>query len=252
MIDPVQRDINFNLLSVKDLLEARDHYHVHLMHKTNVVATAIGRYLIQDKGDPKAPRTLANSRVRENSWPCVLVFVQNWVDRDQFSHTLSPAEMVPPALYMPDGRVVPVCVVLAERDEGTPEPIGQLHFPNNLIGGGYPIVINVQGQEHVASIGCLLTDGHLVYALTNRHVAGEAGEKLYTILHGERVEIGVSSKKQLRRKCSVETLGSSEDHDVQGDRSQEDFAALAPIGSGAGAEPSSRFNMLLTVSTCHR
>ena len=29
--------------------------------------------------------------------------------------------------------------------------------------------------------------------------------------------------------CSVETLGSSEDHDVQGNRSQQDFAALAPV-----------------------
>src|SRR5262249_53809321 len=49
-----------------------------------------------------------------------------------------------------------------------------------------------------------LTDGHLVYALTNRHVAGEPGERVYSILNGERVEIGVSSKKQLRRKLFQE------------------------------------------------
>ena len=37
----------YSSLSVFDLLEARDQFHVHLMHKANVVGTAIGRYLIR-------------------------------------------------------------------------------------------------------------------------------------------------------------------------------------------------------------
>lgn len=40
-------------LSLKDLLDARDTYHVHLMEHPNVVATAVGRYRIR----------------KEDSWP---------------------------------------------------------------------------------------------------------------------------------------------------------------------------------------
>jgi hypothetical protein len=35
---------NFVSLSLKDLLEARDQFHYHLMNKKNVVATAVGLY----------------------------------------------------------------------------------------------------------------------------------------------------------------------------------------------------------------
>ena len=42
---PPKRD--FSSLSVRDLLEARDAYHVHLAHLANVIATAIGRYRIR-------------------------------------------------------------------------------------------------------------------------------------------------------------------------------------------------------------
>ena len=35
-------------LTLRDLLEARDVYHVHLAHLSNVVGTAIGRYLIRE------------------------------------------------------------------------------------------------------------------------------------------------------------------------------------------------------------
>ena len=42
---------NFASLSTRDLLEARDLYHWHLIHKANVVATAVGLYRIR-KSDP--------------------------------------------------------------------------------------------------------------------------------------------------------------------------------------------------------
>jgi hypothetical protein len=51
---------------------------------------------------------------------------------------------------------------------------------SQIAGGGRPILARVQGQEHVATIACLVRDGHKVYALTNRHVTGEPGEILYT------------------------------------------------------------------------
>ena len=42
---------NYFALSIKDLLEAREAYHVHLSNFPNVVATALGRYRIR-KDDP--------------------------------------------------------------------------------------------------------------------------------------------------------------------------------------------------------
>ena len=84
---------NFRALSLRDLLEARDAYHYHLMNKPNVVGTAVGLYLIRKADPPPAPRgrelkprvgpkterTLGNSEVRDYSWPCVLVFVDTWI-----------------------------------------------------------------------------------------------------------------------------------------------------------------------------
>src|SRR6202000_3105755 len=73
-------------------------------------------------------------------------------------------------------------------------------FPTNLVGGGYPLLVDVQGQEHVASVGCLVSDGHKTYALTNRHVAGEPGTPIYTVIGGNKIEIGVASSKSLSRE----------------------------------------------------
>jgi hypothetical protein len=211
--DVLTPDKEFSSLSLVDLLEARDLYHLHLLHKQNVVATAVGRYRIRraepwpdaankSPPGPRGKRTLENSEVRPYSWPCILVFVDRWLEPEQF-HAVSgaahPEDMVPRALYMPDGKVVPVCVVEAAPVEPAAGPAAPMQFPSNLVGGGYPLVMEVQGQERVASAGCLVTDGHLVYALTNRHVAGAAGEPVYSLLAGKRVEVGHSSNKQLTR-----------------------------------------------------
>ena len=40
----LKSDFEFSMLSLRDLLAARDFFHVHLMHKANVVGTAVGRY----------------------------------------------------------------------------------------------------------------------------------------------------------------------------------------------------------------
>ena len=39
----------YDQLSLRDLLDARDQYHIHLMQHPNVVATAVGRYRIRKK-----------------------------------------------------------------------------------------------------------------------------------------------------------------------------------------------------------
>jgi hypothetical protein len=44
-----------------------------------------------------------------------------------------------------------------------------------------------------------VTDGHTVYALTNRHVAGNPGQVLRSVLGNQPLDIGVSSDKQLGR-----------------------------------------------------
>src|SRR5262245_56747721 len=88
----------FASLSLIDLLRARDQFHPHLMHKANVVGTAVGRYRIR-KADPypkddeeaavggpraaKGTQTLENSEVRSYSWPCVLVFVSRWQEASE-------------------------------------------------------------------------------------------------------------------------------------------------------------------------
>src|SRR5690349_19333963 len=82
----------FSSLSLGDLLVARERNHYELMRKLNVIATAVGYYLIR-KNDPwptrehitpqakdRPPRTLGNSEVRSYSWPCILVFVKDWAD----------------------------------------------------------------------------------------------------------------------------------------------------------------------------
>jgi hypothetical protein len=215
MIDILATEQTFHALSVKDLLEARDLYHNHLLHKANVVGTAIGLYLMRDReGRPApgreasqraalGPRRLDNSSVHENSWPCILVLVKRWVDEHQFGvaqDKLHPHDMVPSRLYLPDGRVVPVCVVEVTPGEANPPPVlPDWHWPEGLIGGGCPILVETQGQRHVASAGCLVTDGHTLYALTNRHVCGARGENVLSILRGRDVVIGWASDKQITR-----------------------------------------------------
>ena len=168
---PPPRD--FSSLSVRDLLDARDAYHVHLAHLENVIATAIGRmrYRSDDRyakfapDDPagekaervKGEKTLFNSVVRPWSKPCVLVFVRNWFEKKDFAE--QPDQLVPRALYLPDGRVVPTCVILAEEIEAAAQGTPELSFPKSFIGGGYLVSSEVQGREHFGSIGCLVTDG---------------------------------------------------------------------------------------------
>lgn len=212
MLNSFPPDHNYMLLSLKDLLDARDHYHVHLSHLSNVVGTAIGRYLIHEEDwyathppdvprpenepQPTSPRTLFNSLIREWSWPCVLVFINDWQKREKFK--TDPDQMVPRALYLPDGRVVPTCTVLVQEGVA-PGEADDLHlsFPNSYIGGGYVTFADVQGRQHMGSIACLVSDGDLTYALTNRHVVGAAGREMFTRLGGKKVRIGISHENQV-------------------------------------------------------
>jgi hypothetical protein len=211
---------NFASLSTKDLLEARDTYHWHLIHKANVVGTAIGLYRIRKSdpwpnrelrsveqsraeraAEPKPERTFETSEIRDYSWPCVLVFVDKWQVPADFTSggPLSPDEAVPKTLYMPDGRMIPVCVVRVTQSAPDPRRLPDWQWPKGVIGGGFPIVSETQGASHVASVGCLVTDGFSVFALTSRHVVGPEGHEVSTIRKGRKVPIGRSDRRQLTR-----------------------------------------------------
>ena len=202
--------LKFRSLSIKDLLEVRDAYHVHLTHLENVVATAIGlyRWAVDEKtGQPDRrplgargrvkPKTLANTVISEDSWPCVLVFVKDWIPPSQFQHKYD--DIVPPRLYLKDGRVVPTCVLKAETAPRSGFAPPSLSFPPGPVGAGFPLVADIQGQQRVATVGCLVTDGHMTYALTNRHVVGEQGTQLDTVVEGHRRPVGTSDKRQVTK-----------------------------------------------------
>lgn len=199
-------DSEFAHLSLNELMAARDLFHLELVRRPNVVATAIGRYRIR-KGDSwpnekkkihgTGPRRLDNSEVRPYSWPCILVLVSQWEALRAFQSR--PNEMVPKTLLMPNGAHVPVCVIEAPRESTASIDAPNVLRPLNNIGPGNPIIATSQGQDYVATVTCLVSDGHTVYALTNRHVAGDEGNIVQAELGGERKRIGVTSKKQLTR-----------------------------------------------------
>jgi hypothetical protein len=198
----------FSHLNITDLLAAREQYHVFLTRHPNVVATAIGRYLIRKPGadtpgaDGASPvRTLANSEVDPvTSWPCVLVFVDKWQSEKDLVNSKSPGAVVPKTLYLPDGRAVPVCIVEARRDlEPVDAPAANdIRYPKSVIGGGFPLEVRVQGRDHVATVGCLVSDGSKYYGLTNRHVTGEPGRIIYARLGGDLVPVGSAASRDLQ------------------------------------------------------
>jgi hypothetical protein len=217
-----QSNLNPNSLSLIDLLEARDAFHVHLYNKENVIATAIGKFRIRKK-DPDSnnpaiirdnsdspPRTLETSIVRSWSWPCILVFVDKWLSRMEMKE--KPEHVVPGFVYMPDGRAVPLCVIFAPKKKNVHTKLDDLVFTPHLMGGGYPVISDVQGQERIGTIGCLVTDGHSVYALTNKHVTGEVnlscndnqGNEIYTLINGQSCKIGYGYPKQLGKELFVD------------------------------------------------
>ncbi len=217
-MDILGTERNFASLGLADLVTARDLYHWHLTHQRNVVGTAVGLYYIRTSDPwpssrrssrttsappgPKPPRTFQNSGIRDYSWPCVLVLVERWLQPEDFGTgpgQVSVDEKVPTTLYLPDGRTVPVCVVQVDPAEPARDPVPAWVWPERVIGGGLPVITRSQGEEHVASVGTLVTDGHTVYALTARHVCGPAGTPVSTRLRQHEVEVGQASEHQLMR-----------------------------------------------------
>ena len=202
MAFPPRRD--YTSLSLQDLLDARDAYHVYLSSLRNVLATAVGRYRLRrddwyathapDEHRPAdvkvitTPRTLSNSIVRPWSWPAVLVFVRDWSSLEALG-----SNAIPPTLYLPDGRVVPTCVILATPDESLPPAPPGPAQASALLGGGYSCLREAQGVQRLGSFACLVHREGTYYALTNRHVAGDVDEEVKAFTHGEYHRVGVSA-----------------------------------------------------------
>jgi hypothetical protein len=192
---------DFRSLSVRDLLDARDQFHVHLAHKPNVFSTAIGLYLIgyKDKDSKrhagrrlrKAPkRTLSNSSVKDWSWPCILVFVTKWETLDELHN--KPENVIPPFVYLPDGRTVPICVVLTETTELRPRTVDFSRLAGTTLGVGSPIYVDAQGVRRMGTVACLVSDGSDLYVLTNTHLAGQSGRSVYAMLRGVPHRVGTT------------------------------------------------------------
>ena len=153
------------------------------------------------------PRTLGNSQVRDYSWPCILVLVREWIDESDFGKPDKPGpwQILPKRIDLPDGRSIPVCTVLAppiaQKNGPAIEPVA---WPKATFGGGLPLYVDVQHETHLATIGCLVSDGHTTYALTARHACGEPGTKVSAMLREGLSPIGVSSNKQITRKLFSE------------------------------------------------
>ena len=199
---------DFSLLSLRDLLAARELFHLHLINKPNVVATAVGRYRIRKHPQNGAPgeseaahpkRTLANSESPSRFVACHPRFRrQMGADRG--------VRLTPRTLFrllsicLP--AKVPICVVVAERRRFAPKNEGHFQLSAERAWRRLSGVCDVQGREHVASVACLVTDGHSTYALTNRHVAGESG--IADLRDVGATRFGSASwKRQLGRGCSL-------------------------------------------------
>ena len=57
-----------------------------------------------------------------------------------------PDEVTPPFLYLPDGRVVPVCVVQADLYEGEAQAVRPVSLISSGRGPGFPIVTTIPGR----------------------------------------------------------------------------------------------------------
>src|ERR1039458_5283145 len=128
-----------------------------------------GRAISGTRKPKAAPRTLLNSVVKDWSWPCILVFVTQWQTLDDLRS--KPEQVIPPFVYMADGRMVPICVVLAESSSLPPRTVDFSRFTSNSIGIGYPLYVDAQGMRRMGTAACMVSDGSDFYMLTNTPLA---------------------------------------------------------------------------------
>ena len=203
------RRTDYRALSLQDLLDAREQYQVHLANLETVLGTAVGRYRIRlndanfhdktlnDKRPAKSlgARTLDNSDIRDWSWPCVLVFVSEWIAPDVLAK--HPERTVPPLLYLPDGRQVRTCVVLAQKRVANLPPEDAVAFATSLLGPGFQVFAEGQGVTRMGVASSIVADDAGAYLLTTGHVAGAAETEVYCVQRGRRKVVGISEPRSV-------------------------------------------------------
>jgi hypothetical protein len=182
---------DFTSLSLKDLLQARDLFHYHLMNKKNVVATAVGLYRIRhdDPWPSEKSNTAIPARSRSPGGLCstprcghthgpAYTFLCRVGRRKQSYQKTRPRMSCRRPSTCQTGGSAPVCVIearqqaYAEDMEVKPRKLS----PRNFFGPGVPILNNAaQGLKKIATGGCLVKDGDFFYVLTNKHPVGAPG-----------------------------------------------------------------------------
>jgi len=205
--------IPVELFNLRALMEVRNAWHPALFKRYNVVATAIGFYRFRQEDAPELtvrnaaakPRTLRNSCVNNESWPCVLVFVKNWVPLDTFhsrqtlarsvSPMTNPLQLVP-ALLEYGTMAVPTCVISVNLDDDGLASIREPDYlgADNLFGGGSAVCTRVQQIDHYGTVACLATDRARLYALTAGHVCGHTKTPVYPLSRSAEEPIGTTGK----------------------------------------------------------
>lgn len=189
-------------LSVNDLLEARDHYHVHIANLQTVLGTAVGRYRIrradpnfkdanaQRTGDDLGPRTLSNSDFTPWSWPCILVFVNEWLDKVTLAK--HPELSVPPVLYLPDGRQVHTCPILVQRRQINLPPADTAIYAADKFGPNFQVYVADQGSTRMGVASAIVEDGACAFALVSRHLTSgtDLGTRVFALPRGKHTDVG--------------------------------------------------------------
>ena len=151
---------------------------------------------------------------------------------------------MPKRIYLPDGRVVPICVIEARRQAySTDLKVDPRQMqPRNILAPGIPLINDdAQGIQRIGTAGCIVKDGERYYVLTNRHVAGPEGTRI-SALNGHRsVEVGTTSDKGITRVAFKDVyphftstfqyllmdVGLVEIYDIQ--RWTTQFSEIAPV-----------------------
>ncbi len=120
----------------------------------------------------------------------MLVFVNQWQTLDDLRS--KPDLVIPPFVYMPDGRIIPVCVVLVESANLPPRTVDPARLSQGALGIGSPIYVDAQGMRRMGTAACMVSDGGDFYLLTNTHLAGQAGRPVRALLKGVPEVIGTT------------------------------------------------------------
>ena len=188
------------------------------MNKANVIGTAVGLYLIRDDEkwpqeggfDQELMRTPGRLAIRtcaNTPWPCIMVLVRESIKEEDFGKrdgpdlwTLSrsdyPFPMDASFPYVSCGRRQASDRDAATAADSEAEPSVRWRAAG-LRERPAPI--------RIATVACLVSDGHIAYALTARTCA-ENQARSCRCCWRRFARIGVGTDKKLRARCSRKSI----------------------------------------------